>query len=132
MPRRAREDPHPKCAGSGCHSPPDAANGLDLVSPDVGARLVDHLATGCSGNLADPTDPTGSVLIMKVSDKPSCGERMPKDGTPLTDEEIKCLKVWITSLQPQGTGGAGGGGIGGAGGGNVGGAGGGNIGGGAG
>ncbi|MFT3764998.1 MAG: hypothetical protein QM820_05695 [Minicystis sp.] len=64
---------------------------------------------GCVGNLADPTDPEGSMLIMKVSDSPPCGERMPKDAPALTADEIKCLKVWITSLQPPpGTGGAGG------------------------
>jgi hypothetical protein len=115
----------PKCAGSGCHSPPNPMQGLDLISAGVGARLVDHLATECDGNLADPTDPEGSILAQKIGDKPPCGARMPLNGPVLTAEEITCIKVWITSLQPKpGTGGAGGvGGTGGAaqGGGNMGG-----------
>jgi len=62
--------------------------------------------TGPTGP-TDPTDPVGSILIQKVSDAPPCGARMPKDGTPLTAEEITCLKVWITAQQPLGTGGSG-------------------------
>jgi hypothetical protein len=103
------------CAGSACHSPPNPQEGLDLVSPDVGARLVDHFANGCAGNLADPTDPEGSVLYLKLGEMPPCGDRMPKDGTPLSDADMTCIRRWITRLQPTNTGGAGGTGIGGSG-----------------
>jgi hypothetical protein len=108
----------PKCGGSGCHSPPDPANGLDLVSPGVAQRVVDHAAKMCLGNLADPTDPEGSVIVQKLGDSPPCGERMPLHGDKLSEDDITCIKVWIVELQPpDGMGGAGGtGGIGGAGG----------------
>lgn len=96
------------CAGSDCHSPPNPQQGLDLISPDVGARVVDHFASGCSGNLADPTDPEGSVLYLKLGDMPPCGERMPKGAAPLSSDDLLCIRRWITRLQPSNIGGAGG------------------------
>lgn len=121
---RAPEIFQKSCAGASCHSPPNPQQGLDLVSADVGARVVDRLASGCDGNLADPTDPEGSVLVQMLGDSPPCGERMPKGGAALSADDVACIAAWIVRLQPPaGTGGAGGstGGAGGMGGGNLGG-----------
>jgi hypothetical protein len=89
-----------RCSGNGCHSGSSPAAGLDLVSGDWGPRLVDKPAQNCSGVLADPTDPAGSVLVVVLGPDPACGERMPKGGTPLTDAEIACVEAWIATLSP--------------------------------
>ena len=66
--------------------------------------------------LADPTDPEGSELYIKIAGE-TCGSRMPL-GAPLTASEIACVKEWIgaqtpsnaTSSSATGTSGVGGGG----------------------
>ncbi|HEY8745293.1 MAG TPA: hypothetical protein VIU62_19565 [Chloroflexota bacterium] len=43
-----------------------------------------------------PGDPTNSYLYQKVTQpRPMVGVRMPKDGQPLTADEITTLQVWI-------------------------------------
>jgi hypothetical protein len=110
-----------KCAGSSCHSGNTPAQGLDLVSADVASRVVGKTATECKGPLADPADPEGSVIYVKIAPAATCGSRMPL-GAPLSDSEIACVKSWIAGLTPSaatstgtGTGAGGGGGAGGAG-----------------
>lgn len=89
-----------RCSGNGCHGAASPAAGLDLVSGDYGARLVDKPAQTCDGVLADPTDPAGSVLVILLGPDPACGERMPLHGTPLTDAEISCVEAWLATLSP--------------------------------
>ena len=105
----------PTCAASGCHSAVNPAGQLDLESPDVASRLVDKPANGlCSGTLADPLNPTKSVLYLKLTSAPPCGSRMPLGATPLADSEMACVKSWIAEQMIPGTGGGGGAGGGGA------------------
>jgi hypothetical protein len=105
-----------RCAGSSCHSGTTPAQKLDLVLPDVAARVVGVQAIECQGVLADPKDPAGSVLYTKVAPGPTCGSRMPL-GASLSDAEVACVKAWIAEQTPSaatstgtGAGGAGGGG----------------------
>jgi hypothetical protein len=85
-----------KCAGSACHSAPTPQLGLDLVTDGVEARVVGKMAGECKHPLADPADPTGSQIYIKIAGT-DCGGRMPPAG-PLTDSEIACVKTWIAGL----------------------------------
>lgn len=98
----------PTCARASCHSAVNPAQGLDLASPDVAARVVGQPATECVGTLADPLAPEASILYLKLTPSPPCGARMPFNGTPLSDAQIACVKDWIAMQVLPGTGGSGG------------------------
>jgi hypothetical protein len=85
-----------KCAGSACHSAPTPQFGLDLVTAGVEARVLGKMAGECTHPLADPADPAGSQIYIKIAGT-ACGGRMPPAG-PLTDSEIACVKTWIAGL----------------------------------
>jgi hypothetical protein len=90
-----------RCGGSVCHSNGDStAAGLDLTSPDVEERVSGAPGTACVGILADPADPEASLLYTKVSGTPTCGARMPLTGDPLTEDELTCMRDWISGLLP--------------------------------
>ena len=104
----------PSCGGTGCHSAMAPQQGLDLESPGVASRVVGVIAKGCPVNLADPNNPTGSLMYEKLSPSPPCGAQMPLARPPLSDADSACVFNWIVA---QGTS-AGGGGNGGASGGS--------------
>ena len=87
--------------GGACHNDgrdaPPAAN-LDLVSPNVKARLLNVRAKGvqCGNEILINANATG-LFFDKLAPKVSCGQPMPFGGiTPMvTPEELKCLKDWI-------------------------------------
>lgn len=83
-----------RCAGSGCHGSDMPAANLDLVSSGVAGRLLDTSGV-CSGRLIDTASVSRSLLLDKVSVVPRCGQAMPVDAPPLTDQEAACLKVWV-------------------------------------
>lgn len=85
-----------KCATAGCHSAADEAQGLDLESPEVAARLVGVRATGGEGYLIAPADPATSVIYTKLKSPPPYGTRMPF-GQPLDDATVACVLDWITA-----------------------------------
>jgi hypothetical protein len=103
------------CASAGCHSASSPANGLDLASDGVAARVVNVMASAsgsCAGHvLADPGNPDESLLVTKLGDSPPCGSHMPLTGTSFTDAQIECVRSWIEQ-QAGGSGGSGGGGAG--------------------
>ncbi|MEQ9318918.1 MAG: hypothetical protein RIF41_07140 [Polyangiaceae bacterium] len=121
--------------GTNCHTADFEAAGLDLESPGIGERIVNAPAVGadCMGMpMADPNDPTGSIIYNVLTDD-SCSPfgQMPFGGDPLSQAEIDCVEEWITTLEggnpttpSSGMGGGGMGGMGGAGGMGMGGAGG--------
>ncbi|MBK7583866.1 MAG: hypothetical protein IPI67_27190 [Myxococcales bacterium] len=105
-------DLFPKACGSSlCHDEVDGGGGLDLVSKNVAARVVDvpSTATDCAGRLmVDSADPTNSYFLEKVTKKvPECGDRMPPGPKPLSATEVECIKLWLYTLV--GTGADGGG-----------------------
>ena len=65
------------CGTSGCHDSTTQAEALDLVSPDVAARLVGVPASEGAGLLIDPGTPSDSVLYTKLLPNPPFGARMP-------------------------------------------------------
>src|SRR5262249_9430267 len=95
------------CGKTGCHNATDKAQGLDLQSAGLEARLVDKRASECHGLLVDPSRPEESILYKKLGASPPCGAQMPLGGTPYTAEQAECVLAWIGGL---GAGGAGGGG----------------------
>jgi hypothetical protein len=92
----------PRCGDVGCHAASNPANGLDLVSPGIEVRTMNRPAAGCVGQmLVVPGDPDRSLMIRKLSGKPTCGVPMPV-GEPLRDEEVTCIREWIQSLRGPG------------------------------
>jgi hypothetical protein len=77
---------------------------LDLFSPNLAGRVVDKLGEAnpmkgkCAGKVMVPRDnPTGGLFVEKVVEaRPSCGDRMPQAMPPLSDDEITCVKAWVT------------------------------------
>jgi len=100
------------CGGiAGCHdSTPQAAAGLDLVSPDVESRVVgvNAIGMGCESDiLVVAGNPDGSYLLDKVI--PSlgiCGLAMPTGSVPpLSADEVETLRQWIIDLGGESDGG---------------------------
>jgi hypothetical protein len=103
---------------AGCHNADDMQGMLDLASDDVASRIVGVQGTSNCGSelLADPMDPTASLLYTKLTDSPTCGAQMPfGGGEKLTQAEIDCVEQYIGNL-PSGSSGPGAGGAGAAGG----------------
>jgi hypothetical protein len=88
-----------RCAGGGCHATAPFAAGLDLVSPNVAARLVNVAASGGPGLLVDPMNPDGSVLVRKLTSTPPFGAQQPP-GAPLDPATVDCIRTWVRSLVP--------------------------------
>jgi hypothetical protein len=86
----------PTCTGSTCHSSQNQAQGLDLQSPNLAARLVSVPSTEGAGLLIDPSAPSSSVLYTKVTAKPPFGARMPVGAAPLDSATIACVLAWVT------------------------------------
>jgi hypothetical protein len=92
------------CTSASCHNSQYKAQGLDLQSPNLAARLLGVPATEGPGLLIDPTMPSGSVLYTKVTATPPFGARMPIGVAPLESNEIDCILAWITQEATSGTG----------------------------
>jgi hypothetical protein len=80
------------CAG--CHPP---NQGLDLTTGHVYANIVNVKSREVPSLMRiKPGDPANSYLYQKVTQlRPAVGVRMPRDGQPLTADEITTLRVWI-------------------------------------
>ncbi|MCA9620508.1 MAG: hypothetical protein KC731_15910 [Myxococcales bacterium] len=106
------------CGNSGCHDAATASAGLDLVSAGVASRLTNQLATGAgcgSAPLADPDNPTDSVVYNVLTDDFCSTNQMPWLAEPLTADVLKCVEEYIAGLppgNPTGGGGMGSGGMG--------------------
>lgn len=102
------------CSGGVCHDPGgNAAGGLDLLSPNVAARLIDQPATHADvgpsdvcptgDKLIDTSNRSASWLLKKLSASTvgTCGTRMPAVGN-LTSVQLSCLQNWVNHVQPGG------------------------------
>lgn len=87
----------PSCGTNGCHGATAPQQGLDLVSAGLTARLVGVQAKTCSGILADPQNPAGSLLYTKLLTRPACGSQMPLAREPLSDADTACVLAWIAA-----------------------------------
>jgi hypothetical protein len=92
----------PKCADAACHGPPLFIFGDLVTNP---ASLITTQKTAafptCAGMpLINNTLPPDGVLIRRLEgDACGPGTRMPMapDNDPLTAEQIKCVKDWVTA-----------------------------------
>jgi hypothetical protein len=86
------------CSSGGCHG---AGSNLGnfAESETIARTYIGREGAICAGqgSLIDPDDPAGSVLLLKVSDDPPCGQPMPLGGS-LDEEDVACLEDWIGSL----------------------------------
>jgi hypothetical protein len=89
----------PSCGGTGCHDATGPQQDLDLVSPDVAARVVGVPGLGCTSILADPANPEASLLYQKLSPTPPCGSPMPLARPELSEEDAACVLAWIAAQQ---------------------------------
>lgn len=88
----------PRCAGGACHDDVGPSAGLDLLSADLGTRLID-VASGCNGlPLIDSADRPASYLINKLGATPTCGGSMPP-GPLLPPADVACVIEWVEGLQ---------------------------------
>jgi hypothetical protein len=95
----------PNCEGGGCHNATDKANQLDLASPGLAARLIDHMAVGGSGKLIDSSNPAQSVLLLKLTANPPFGAQMPFLRSPLSAAQTQCVHDWVfAQVSPTGGG----------------------------
>jgi len=89
------------CSGSACHSAPGAPLG-DFAASEEAAREIVGQATAVScagqGDFIDPDSPEDSLVVLKMSGDPPCGQQMPPSGTPLSDADVECVTEWIGSL----------------------------------
>lgn len=87
----------PSCGDNGCHGATAPQQGLDLVSSGLNARIVGVQAKTCSGILADPQNPAGSLMYTKLLTRPQCGSQMPLAREPLSDADVACVLAWIST-----------------------------------
>jgi len=53
------------------------------------------LQGGIHGPAVVPGSPDSSLLVQKISSNPPFGERMPRGGPYLSDEDAQVIKTWI-------------------------------------
>ena len=86
-----------RCAEGGCHDAATRAASLDLITPDVGARLYNRPAVGGLGLLIDAVSPDSSVLVRKLTPAPPFGAQQPP-GAPLDPATIDCIRRWVRTV----------------------------------
>jgi hypothetical protein len=88
-----------------CHSMPakDASNGklsMGETKAAAYAALVGKVSTGsrCTDMpLLTPGDPDASLFLLKFSETPPCGGRMPLGGALLTSSQVARIRSWIAA-----------------------------------
>lgn len=71
-----------------CHGETDPSAGLRL-------NTFAGIVQGCGGKLVVPGNPNGSMLLKKIT--ATGKQRMPRDGEPLSADEIRRITTWIAS-----------------------------------
>jgi hypothetical protein len=88
------------CGSSGCHG--EGSNLENFAASETAARaFIDKpgtLACTGQGNVIDPDDPDGSLMIQKLSADPPCGSTMPLGGVTLSKSDIDCIRSWMSNL----------------------------------
>jgi hypothetical protein len=86
------------CSSGGCHG---AGSNLGnfAESESIARTFIGREGGVCvgQGSIIDTDDPPASVMLLKVSDDPPCGQPMPLGGT-LDEADVACLEDWIGSL----------------------------------
>lgn len=85
-------------AGCKCHMPSEPTPiGFELAGLDLSTYAGLRAGGSLSGSsIVVPGQPCDSGIVLKISEGPPFGARMPQDGPPyLTEEEIQLVKDWI-------------------------------------
>ena len=88
------------CGTGSCHG--QGSNlGTFAESEEDFLAIVGEEGVVCAGRgaLVDPADPENSVLVLKLTDDPPCGQPMPAGSTRLDPADIECITSWIGSLE---------------------------------
>jgi hypothetical protein len=85
----------PRCGTAGCHGATNSADGLDLVSPNVAARVV-NVPAASGGVIVDPAHPDQSVLYQRIA--PGAASPMPPSGPAVEGATVACVLSWASSL----------------------------------
>jgi hypothetical protein len=95
------------CAASGCHTGGGMQAGLALDPDKAYDMLVNAPAQECKSTGAlrvAPGDPTNSYLVAKLRGTMAAmgcgGLPMPKDGTPVAEDQIQLVEKWISEGAP--------------------------------
>ena len=88
-----------------CHSMPasDISNGnlsTGTAQDTAYAALVGTTSSSsrCAGKqFVVPFHPEQSLLLEKLQDEPSCGDRMPLGGMALSETELEVVRSWIAA-----------------------------------
>lgn len=90
------------CGQSGCHGE-GSMLGSTFAASEADARSFigrsGVLTCASEGPLIDPTNPGDSVIVLKMSDDPPCGNYMPPSGMFLPDDDVECVTNWIANLE---------------------------------
>ncbi|MEM9190446.1 MAG: hypothetical protein AAGF12_14770 [Myxococcota bacterium] len=87
------------CATTGCHNAMTMAASLDLSAAGDGSSYVGQAAAATGGSCADMGElivagqPDMGLMITKLEDTPTCGNRMPLVGS-LSSEDRACIEEW--------------------------------------
>lgn len=97
------------CAVVACHGGPPWQAGMSLTPDDAAASLVGAASTQVAGaTRVVAGDPERSLLVqvlrgpipgLEPSDRPRV-ERMPRDMSPLSDDDIATIEDWIAAGAP--------------------------------
>lgn len=79
------------CGGSNCHIG-ERTNGVQLDSYE---NVTESEGFQYGQLVVQPDDAAGSPLVDKIGPSPDEGERMPQDGSYLSDDEISLIREWI-------------------------------------
>ena len=92
------------CTAAGCHSGPNAAESIDLSSPQLAIdTLVGKPSSECSTlSLVAPSEPRASYLLQKLRGHGDCfgGWPMPEQATAFTPAQIDLVSAWIGKGAP--------------------------------
>lgn len=80
------------CGGGACHTSGGSASGVNLASY---AQTVGSVGARYGTNVVLPNNAVNSPLIDKLEANPRFGSRMPLGRSPLTNEQIEIIRVWI-------------------------------------
>jgi hypothetical protein len=89
------------CGNSSCHGGASPAQGMNLSSAaNALSALVGVAANECTNRLrVAPGAPDSSYLINKLTGQDMCaGERMPRGGAALPQNQIATIRAWISGL----------------------------------
>lgn len=93
--QRGVDEPGPGCR---CHMPAEPAPiGFELAGLDLSSYTGLRAGGASTGaTIVVPGQPCDSGIVLKLSEGPPFGARMPQDGPPyLADDELQLIKDWI-------------------------------------